>query len=191
MLPLSISFAKKDRFIYKKIQWKMSQNDKQAGRNGDQRLFARSAGIAHPPRPQQRPGSRYARPTCRFSFSPANDAKNPVQRVSCRSVKQPIASYLHLIPSPILRDAERSVKKRHPAGPWLPAEIGEPEAGRQGLAARDGGKRRIETGASPGTGEQVELSRPQAAGREVSAVRSTDFRAGPRGLLRGRRLSSP
>ncbi|MDU1090738.1 MAG: hypothetical protein E7A42_13380, partial [Leclercia adecarboxylata] len=35
--------------------------------------------------------------------------------------------------------------------------------------------------------QDVELSRPQAAGREVSAVRSTDFVAGPRGLQRGRR----
>ncbi len=151
MLPLSISFAKKDRFIYKKIQWKMSQNDKQAGRNGDQRLFAGSYRVTHPLLPL----------------------------------------HAHSTDPPLLRDTEPSMKKRRPAGPWLPAEIGEPEAARQGLAARDGGKRRIETGASPGTGEQVELSRPQAAGREVSAVRSTDFRAGPRGLLRGRRLSSP
>ena len=35
--------------------------------------------------------------------------------------------------------------------------------------------------------QDVELSRPQAAGREVSAVRSTDFVAGPRGLIRGPR----
>ena len=33
--------------------------------------------------------------------------------------------------------------------------------------------------------QDVELSRPQAAGREVSAVRSTGFIAGPRGLTRG------
>ena len=30
--------------------------------------------------------------------------------------------------------------------------------------------------------QDVELSRPQAEDREVSAVRSTDFFAGPRGL---------
>ncbi|QIG33210.1 hypothetical protein FY047_11140 [Leclercia adecarboxylata] len=35
--------------------------------------------------------------------------------------------------------------------------------------------------------QDVELSRPQAAGREVSAVRSTGFIAGPRGLTRGAR----
>jgi len=35
--------------------------------------------------------------------------------------------------------------------------------------------------------QDVELSRPQAAGREVSAVRSTDFIAGPRGWIRGPR----
>jgi len=35
--------------------------------------------------------------------------------------------------------------------------------------------------------QDVELSRPQAAGREVSVVRSTDFVAGPRGLIRGPR----
>ena len=42
-------------------------------------------------------------------------------------------------------------------------------------------------GASPRRGEQVESSRPQSGTREVSAVRSTDFLAGPRGLTRGAR----
>ena len=35
--------------------------------------------------------------------------------------------------------------------------------------------------------QDVELSRPQTAGREVSVVRSTDFVAGARGLIRGPR----
>jgi len=35
--------------------------------------------------------------------------------------------------------------------------------------------------------QDVELSRPQAAGRKVSVVRSTDFIAGEPGLQRGRR----
>ncbi|TLV22334.1 hypothetical protein FE839_04400 [Klebsiella indica] len=33
MLKLSISFAKKDRYIYKKIQWKMSQNREQMAKS--------------------------------------------------------------------------------------------------------------------------------------------------------------
>ncbi|PCP08569.1 hypothetical protein CP994_08485 [Enterobacter hormaechei] len=33
--------------------------------------------------------------------------------------------------------------------------------------------------------QDVELSRPQADGREVSAVRSTDFPRGPRGIVKG------
>ena len=35
--------------------------------------------------------------------------------------------------------------------------------------------------------QDVESSRPQSGTREVSAVRSTDFLAGPRGLIRGAR----
>ncbi|MDP9769194.1 UNVERIFIED_ORG: hypothetical protein J2S99_002573 [Atlantibacter hermannii] len=35
--------------------------------------------------------------------------------------------------------------------------------------------------------QDVESSRPQSGAREVSAVRSTDFLAGPRGLTRGAR----
>jgi hypothetical protein len=45
MLKLSISFAKKDRTIYKKIQWKMSQNRELAAGNGDGRVFLQSGAI--------------------------------------------------------------------------------------------------------------------------------------------------
>ena len=71
-----------------------------------------------------------------------------------------------------LKSANRSVNDKVWT-PWM-ADRGEPRQG-----------------ASPGTGEQVESSRPQSGTREVSAVRSTDFLAGPRGLIRGARLYEP
>ncbi len=39
MLHLAISFAKKDLFIDKKMQWKMSQNSEQLAGNGDKDVF--------------------------------------------------------------------------------------------------------------------------------------------------------
>jgi len=51
----------------------------------------------------------------------------------------------------------------------------------------DGGQRRTEAWSESRRGEQAESSRPQSGTREVSAVRSTDFLAGPRGLIRGAR----
>ncbi len=67
-----------------------------------------------------------------------------------------------------LKSANRSVNDKVWT-PWM-ADRGEPRQG-----------------ASPRRGEQVESSRPQSGTREVSAVRSTDFLAGPRGLTRGAR----
>gem|GEM_PF-1012594 len=67
-----------------------------------------------------------------------------------------------------LKSANRSVNDKVWT-PWM-ADRGEPRQG-----------------ASPGTGEQVESSRPPSGAREVSAVRSIDFLAGPRGLTRGAR----
>ena len=82
-----------------------------------------------------------------------------------------IKSHSEGVVSP-LKSANRSVNDKVWT-PWM-ADRGEPRQG-----------------ASPGTGEQVESSRPQSDTREVSAVRSTDFLAGPRGLIRGARLYEP
>ena len=78
-----------------------------------------------------------------------------------------IKSHSEGVVSP-LKSANRSVNDKVWT-PWM-ADRGEPRQG-----------------ASPGTGEQVESSRPQSGTWEVSAVRSTDFLAGPRGLIRGAR----
>ncbi|AVJ82538.1 hypothetical protein CSC02_4156 [Enterobacter hormaechei subsp. hoffmannii] len=45
MLRLSISNAKKDQTIYKKIQWIMSQNRKQAGGSRAKGYFEDSGGV--------------------------------------------------------------------------------------------------------------------------------------------------
>ncbi len=45
MLHLAISFAKKDLFIDKKMQWKMSQNSEQLAGNGDKDVFCDFDGV--------------------------------------------------------------------------------------------------------------------------------------------------
>ena len=57
-------------------------------------------------------------------------------------------------------------------------------AGPEGASPMDGTSK-------PSPGRASKSSRPQSGTREVSAVRSTDFLAGPRGLTRGARLYEP
>ena len=45
MLPLSISNAKKDSNIYKKIQWNIAQNSELAAGNGDKGDFGKFAAL--------------------------------------------------------------------------------------------------------------------------------------------------
>jgi hypothetical protein len=114
MLKLSISFAKKDRSIYKKIQWKMSQNSELAAGKG-MGEFSTLLGRAHFPGGDAGASPRY-RPT---------DSGEPVARARCVSAAPGSAEQLNFPEAVLGTSRDR------------PADSGEPVA-RARLAPRRG-----------------------------------------------------
>ena len=144
---------------------------------------ARVAHRHHPGDPGSRPGkSPLARSTQRMpsGLSGTGEGNLPVKSPSPRI--------------PARRPGLQETLRRFSAGLPLPQPSSSPECG-TGVESplKSANRRPDDKGWTPGMAargesrQDVELSRPQAAGREVSAVRSTDFVAGPRGLIRGPR----